>query len=248
MRYGLKIRSTTQNLFAGAADLVHQGVFDFIELALIPGFSQAKIVKSLSGLPMTFHAPHERHGVNLAIETLLNEKFIAPTLILANKVAAQRIIFHPGIHGTLEMLRNNLGAIHDPRMLIENMPYRCLEELGGGTCMGATFKELEILKKNGYTFCLDFGHAFKSALSQEKDPYDFIRELFSLDPVHFHLCDVGSGIEYDEHRNLGEGELNIKWIKKMLEKIKDPWLVFETPKEGKGLENDVRNLEYFKNV
>ena len=55
----------------------------------------------------------------------------------------------------------------------------------------------------------------------------------------------------DEHLDLQEANFDIKWIKNELEKIsfnKDIFLVFEVPKKGSNLKNDIKNINYFNNI
>jgi len=55
----------------------------------------------------------------------------------------------------------------------------------------------------------------------------------------------------DEHLNLWEANFDVKWIKSKLEDIakeKDVFLVFEVPKSGNDLKNDVENIDYLKNL
>ena len=99
---------------------------------------------------------------------------------------------------------------------------------------------------------MDFSHAVKSAKSQNIDYKEFIKDLFIImKPTYFHISDGLIGSEVDEHLDLGAGDQDLLFIKNKIVEIssdKDMNLVFEVPKNIDNLDNDIKNITYFKNL
>jgi len=113
-------------------------------------------------------------------------------------------------------------------------------------------EQIKFIRDCGFNFCLDFIHAIKSAISQKMDYKKFIEELIpELKPFYFHISNGKENNEKDGHMDLFAGDFDIKWIKETLLKLKaekDIYLVFETPKGKNGLENDIKNINYFRSI
>ena len=62
-------------------------------------------------------------------------------------------------------------------------------------------------------------------------------------PFYFHLSGIG---EKQTHGNLWEGYINWVRIKEILPK--DCYLIFETPKDGSPIDNDLKNMKYFRQL
>jgi len=218
-RIGLKLWSTnTQNYLNEARRLHDDGVYDYIELYVVPDtLDSLKSWRTLD-IPFVIHNAHFAHGFNLAKADMEqnNIRIYEQTRLFADTLKAKYIIFHGGIDGEAEQTARQLAALNEPRALIESKSFVALSNrMGGKFCRGATLDELTaILEQAGCGFCLDFGHAVCSASSQGLDPYAFIRELLRLSPSMYHLSDVTDmNSPYDAHPHLGTGQLDIARLK-----------------------------------
>ena len=163
-KLGLKLWSiNTDYYYNEAIRLYNDGVYDYIELYVVPNS-----IKTLSqwmelDIPFIIHAPHFAHGFNLAkkeyekgnIEKYNEVKEFADVLM------AEHIIFHGGIDGSIDETARQLAALNEPRALIENKPLRAIpNKMGGEFCRGATIEELKIVIDTANCgFCFDVGHA-----------------------------------------------------------------------------------------
>lgn len=252
--YGLKIWSTNRNdLFREAVQLFRQKKFDFLELYLVPGSLDPEKLEILSEfkkqkVPVTIHCPHDVHNFDISkLDYQKEELFKNLVLKTADFLGSKYIVVHPGLGDSYKIFEENIQKINDKRILIENMA-----KVGPnpGVGFGHSLEQLKFIRGLGFNFCLDFSHAVKSAASQKIDYKKFIEELISaLNPSYFHICNGQKDYEIDEHRDLFDGEFDIKWIKEILLGLKkDVYLVFETPKVGDNLENDIKNIKYFQSI
>ncbi len=259
IKYGLKIWSTDKQRFSEVVEIIKSGQADFVEIYLAPNsfvMADFKIFKE-NNIPVNLHAPHTLHNFDVFA---LNEKSLAiwqeQVIKTADFLNAQFIITHAGVGEDKEIFRRESVKLKDYRVLIENMPYKGFISLGGVFCFGYTKEQLNFVHKEcGFEICFDVCHAVASAASQKINPYDFIGDLIKiLEPSYFHLAGGFVGDEIDKHLDIWEGDFDFAWLKKELALLASPpdsgdvYLVFETPKIGKGLENDVRNIEYFKGL
>ncbi len=252
IKYGIKLWSADKQWFAEAVELYKQGKIDFIELYIVPDSFDEESWQLLKQAPVIVHSQHFGHGFN--IFDLDNEKiktFQGQIIGAADFFNSQFIIVHAGVGRNMEIFKNNLSKIFDKRILIENMPKVSLDN---AICFGHSLAELELIKKESdLNICLDFGHAFCSALSQKLDYKDFIKSIMKrLCPTYFHLSGIEPKSEKDIHLNLYESDTGIiKWFKEILQEVADKQdinLVFEVPKNNIDLTNDLKNINYFKNI
>ena len=249
IRYGLKLWSQNDpSLFTEAIRLYKKGVFNFLELYINPGSFDKNNFEKLREIPITIHATHELHGLNLAHSNQRNTKILEEVFCFADFLNANYIVLHPGSGGDLQTTMNHLGTIKDPRVLIENMPYRVMPVLGSETCNGASIEEMQGFKNLGFGMCLDVGHAVAASVAYRIPYKKYVEKLLALSPFYFHVSDGNIDLDYDEHKDLGEGKIDYAWIKSQLQKLEEAWVVFETPKKGIGLENDLKNREYFEKL
>ncbi len=98
--------------------------------------------------------------------------------------------------------------------------------------------------------CLDITKFAKACVYHNINYKEYIvKALDILQPEYFHISGGDASSPIDEHGNLWEGTIDCKWVKGVLEdyaKEKDIYLVFENPKAKNGLDNDIRNMTYFK--
>lgn len=249
-RYGLKLWNINHAWFPEAIKLCQQGTFDFIELYIMPGRNDLVALKPLQGLDVRLHAPHENHGFNVfSLDTAAVEMFRRDVVSTADFFQSKTIVVHAGAGTDATLYLKNLESIRDPRIIIENMPYHGIH---GEVCFGYSLEQLEALQAAGLRLCIDIGHAMKSAVTQKLDPKEFFFAIGKkFGPTYFHISDGDTGVLVDEHLSLGQGNYDFGWIKPWLAALgqnQTTELVFEIPKNGTDLANDVANLEYFKKL
>lgn len=254
MKVGLKLWSVNTDFYLKEAEILFdKGVFDYVELYVVPNtldtLNQWKALKT----PFIIHNAHSAHGFNLAKKgnKARNRKIYDETKHFADELKAQYIIFHGGIDGTPEETAQQLAGFGESRALIENKPFVALpNKMGGNFCRGATFTELRsIINEVKCGFCLDIGHAVCSANSQHKEPYGFIKELLTLNPAMFHLSDVTDMTSpYDAHPHLGTGRLDISWLKNNIFPH-NAVISVETNKDNKqNLDDFVKDVKWLKSL
>ena len=250
IKYGIKIWSINEDWFTEAIILCKKNQIDFVELYLVPD-KIPESVKKFKGIEMQIHAPHSSHGFNIFKFNQEKINFFQEQVVkTANLLNAQNIIVHAGVGEDKLIFMKNIKLISNNRLLIENKPK---VGLNNELCFGHSLDQLVFIRnKCGLKICLDFGHAIKSAASEKTNYKDSLINLLGiLKPTYFHLSGGYYDNEQDEHLNLFEGNIDGNWIKNKLEKLSknnDIRLVFETPKVGNNLDNDLKNIEYFKNL
>lgn len=253
IKYGLKLWSTDWVLFPEAVRLFKKRSIDFIELYIVPdSFISGKFdfLNGLKNIPTIIHAPHTEHDFDVFALNDLKIKFFKEQVIkTADFLDSKFIIVHAGIGDSQATFKENIEKIKDKRIIIENMTK---VGINNEFCFGYSFEQLKFIKDCGFKVCFDFSHAIKSAISQMMDYKDFVEKLIvELKPNYFHICNGRINNDEDEHKDLFDGDFNIRWIKKMLLKLaekKDVYLVFETLRSGSGLFNDIKNINYFSNI
>lgn len=236
-KLGLKLWSiNTDCYYEEAKRLYNEGWFDYIELYVVPN-SLDKIEKwKKIEIPFIIHCPHFAHGFNLAKKEKKgsNRKIFDEVQKYADILNAKYIVIHGGIDGNVEETATQLASFCEPRALIENKPMIALpNKMGGKFCRGYNIEEIKYIKNVANCgFCLDFGHAICSANSQDREIYSYCEEFLSLNPQMFHLTDnMDITSPYDSHLHLGEGELDLEKIKKILPQ--NAIITLETVKNSK---------------
>ncbi|MFA5185763.1 MAG: TIM barrel protein [Patescibacteria group bacterium] len=249
IKYGLKLwTSNDRKMFEAAADGFRRGEFDFIELY----FNQDKPVDEASldllrSVPVTIHAPNS----GAFHEFMLGEEQVAvwrQVAALADRFESQTIVVHPGRNHTVETFFDELRKIDDRRILIENMPGK---DLFDQPMFGHLLDDLERIHEKK-PICFDFEKATKAAAYQYADYREYITKcLVALTPDYFHISGGKVGDPTEQHDNLWESDMDFPFIKKVLQDNsadKDVRLVFETPKDPSGLDNDLKNMEFFRDI
>ena len=252
-RIGLKLWSTnTGAYFQEAQRLYHRGIYDYIELYVVPNTLETLPLWQQLEIPYLIHNPHSAQGFNLADKAKRdsNRSIYEQSRQFADALKAKYILFHSGKEGFIEETATQLSAFNEPRALIENLPVYPLPQSSFKRCRGATLEELQFVKNAARCgFCLDFGHAVCAANAQNKDSLAFIQELMTLDPTRFHLSDLKDVHSvYDSHSHLGTGTLNIAALK---EKILPPdaLISIETEKSlPQSLQDFADDVAYFQQL
>ncbi|MBU2540196.1 TIM barrel protein [Patescibacteria group bacterium] len=257
IKLGLKLWSIDdEGLFKEAVQLFEKKEIDFVELYIVPDsfvLGKSNILNYLKNIPTVIHSTHTEHDFDVFwLDDSKIQLFKEQVIKTADFLNSKFIIVHAGVGDSQTIFEENIKKINDKRILIENMPKAGKIGTNNVFCFGYSCEQLKFIKDCGFDFCLDLAHTIKSAVSQKLDYKDFIKKLISeLNPFYFHISNGNMNNEEDEHKNLFDGEFDIKWIKKMLSglaKEKDIYLAFETPKEGNGLLNDIKNMNYFRSI
>lgn len=248
IRFILKLWSNNDT-FAEAARLVAEKKFDGVEL-----YNNVKEPLDWTALEtlkaanvVGIHNPHS-HGWH---EFFLNEEQLLhweQSVKVADFFGADHIVVHPAKTHSVESFLNNLKRIADPRIIIENMAGRDITNEPMGC--GQTLADLRAIAKE-YPICFDMEKAVKAAAHQGIEYKEFIRTgLQDLAPTYFHISGGSVTDPVDQHTDLFDSDIDFAWIKQQLETYaqnQEIFLVFETPKVN-GLENDIKNMEFFRNL
>lgn len=239
---GLKLWSINDDLLDEAEELVKEGIFQYIELTVVPDTEITPFLEA--GLPYIIHATTERHGVNIADKKKkgYNLEAVNNCIRWADELNAKYLILHPGF-GLIDDAIEFLNEIDDRRVVIENMPEVGLndEEL-----VGCTPKQIRLLMGDMFGFCMDFGHAYKAAVSSGTDYRMILKEFLDVGPSIFHLCDGDTSNVRDEHLHLGEGNLDLEYIISLLHTIHQPYVTLETPRNSNSLKEDIKNVSFLR--
>lgn len=263
IKAGLKVWSINKNFLNKVNILFNNKEISYVEIYIIPGTIKAvsSILKKLQ-LPVVIHAPHFDHGFNLQDLSNIdkNTAYLKESIRAADITKALYIIMHPGFNGTIENIKNFLEKVNDKRIILENMTQVGI--YGDRNLLSAPQEMREIMALTKKSFCLDFGHAYKSAYSLNKlpraknprhsrslnkDPKSLIKEFMGLEPKMFHLSDGHRHMEKDEHLNLGEGNFDLSFCKECIIKSDSKMVTIEVSKKD-GLNNDLRNIRFLKNL
>ena len=246
IKFGIKLWSSNSELYHQIVKYYKEGRFDYLELLYVPGKKDKIRELTDNKIPIVIHAPNFSQGVIFGDSRFKhNHEMLLEILEFASLLNSNEIIVHPDI-GKKENFIRFLKANRDNVLIIENMPKMALD---GSTCLGYNIKDMEEFVNvggGGFGFCLDFGHAIKSAISQSIDPKKFLVDMIKLKPRMAHICDGRLNTEKDEHLSIGEGEFDFKFIVELIKSsCSIEKITFEVPKTN-GLENDLRNIDLLK--
>ena len=111
-KIGLKLWSTNSNLVPPSVDLFQKGFFDYIELYVVPG-SAINHLNSWKHIfiPIILHAPHSYSGLNLSLSDRENQnkEIISEVDNFRHTLTPEKIIFHPGIEGSITETIRQIG-------------------------------------------------------------------------------------------------------------------------------------------
>ena len=267
-KIGLKLWSTNTNCYYDEAiRLYNDGVFDYIELYVVPDTLETLDKWKKLNIPFIIHCPHFAHGFNIAKseKNESNRKIFEQVQRFADELNAEYIVVHGGIDGNIGETAKQFASLNEPRALIENKPYVALpNRMGGNFCRGYNVEEIKLVMDTAKCgFCLDFGHAICAANSlfdltphptplpqgaREKVLYSYIDDFLVLAPTMFHLTDITDITSpYDSHPHIGSGQLDIKRILKLIPQGKN--ITVETVKNSKeNLDDFIEDMRWLKNL
>lgn len=258
MNIGLKLWSNnTDYYFDEAEKLYEQGIYDYIELYVVPGTLPSLDNWKTLNIPFTLHAPHFAHGINLAKKECekTNFEIFKEVKQFADGLKAEYVVVHSGIDGSIEetarQFKNiiaNLSSLNS-KYIIENKPYKALpNKMKGEFCRGALVEEIEfVINETGCGFCLDVGHAICSSNTLKENPYEFLKNFNTLNPTCYHLSDNFIDSEFDKHLHFGNGNYDFKKIFDIINADKN--IAIETNKENKENLNDfIQDVKWLRNL
>jgi len=242
LKIGLKLWNiNAANYLEKAVRLYQEGIYDFIELYVVPGHLDLLEQWQQVPVPFNIHAPHFQHGMNLSkAESFAgNIDKYQEVKRYADELAADYIIFHGGTDGDYRETARQLQAIQDPRTVIENKPYKTLPFIQGYFYVGGKNEEIRyIIEQTGCRFCLDIGHASSAANALGFEPYAYIQDFMALKPFMFHLSDIDTTSEMDAHLNYGQGNLDFQRLAAIIGE--HPTIAIETNKNQPDQLDDFR--------
>lgn len=241
-KIGLKLFSNNLSSIKKAQEYYSKNLFDYLELMAIPGtYSETIEYWKKLKLPYVIHAPHGKYRFNLSLPDLSkqNKILFQETQKYADDLDSDMIIVHPGLIGKIDETARQIEKLREARVVIENNPFISLFQT---KCVGSSPDEMRyIINETGAKFCLDIAHAVKSAYVNGIEYKEYIRRYVKLHPKIVHICDCKISGCFDEHRNLGRGELDIKEIlTPIVNKMSGIHLTLEVP------EKNYKQLKAFK--
>jgi len=170
--------------------------------------------------------------------------------------------FHPGSHVKqgvekgIELIADTLNTIMYP----EQTTIILLETMAGkGSEVGRTFEELkEILERVNLPekmgVCLDTCHVFDGGydivnhLDEVLDEFDNIIGLDKLKAIHLNDSKNPLGSHKDRHEKIGEGNLTLEAIGRIINhpKLKELPFFLETPNELPGYQEEIKLLKQMR--
>ena len=229
---GLKLWSTnTDHYLREAKKLYAEGVFDYIELYVVPGSLNCANEWKKLNIHYIIHAPHSAHGINLADKNCedRNISIFSEVKEFADVLNAPTIIAHGGVLGSIDEVARQINLIGDPRVIVENKPYFPIDN-SDRLLAGSTPEEIQrIITATGCGFCFDIGHAVASANAHGVDWKEYFDSFLKLNPKMYHLSDLDISSKKDQHLHFGTGTLPIKEI--LLRLPTDSMISIETNKE-----------------
>ena len=250
---GLKLWSiNTDKYFDEAVRLYNKGIYDYIELYVVPDSLDNLLKWKTLEIPFIIHCPHFAHGFNLAKREKQesNRKIFSEVQKYADELNAPYIVVHGGIDGDIRETAVQMTLLNEPRALIENKPYVAIpNRMGGEFCRGYNVDEIKtVIESANCGFCLDFGHAICAANSIKQPVYSYIEQFLKLNPDMYHLTDIEDITSpYDSHPHLGTGQLDIKRVLGYIPEGKH--ITFETIKNSKeNLDDFIEDMNYLKSL
>lgn len=121
-KLGLKLWSTnTESYLREAQRLYSLGIYDYIELYVVPNTLNTLENWKKLNIPYILHAPHFAHGVNLANSEKFeyNKETYREVEIFRSSLNAKYTVIHGGIEGSVEETIKQLKLINPKNFLIE---------------------------------------------------------------------------------------------------------------------------------
>ncbi len=250
-KLGLKLWSVnTDNYLREAKKLYNRGIYDYIELYIVPNNEDKLSTWKELNIPYIIHAPHFLHKMNLSLKEYEenNIKIYREVKLYADILKAPKIIFHSGTDGDYKETARQLKNLNEPRALIENKPYKLMPAIKGKAYVGTKFEEIEyIINEVGCGFCFDICHAICAANSHGLDIYKSLEKWVTLNPNLIHLSDKDISTEMDFHLNFGNGTIDFGKVLGILPN--NVPITIETPKKSKkNIDDFIEDVNYIRAI
>jgi len=236
-KLGLKVWSTNRAYIGPAQDLHGRGVYDYVELYVVPESAAQHCEEwKRAALPTTLHAPHAHSGFNLSLAEyeVTNRGMLAEVERFRSALATTIVILHPGILGTIEETIRQIKVFQGefPTLmagaLVENKPRVGLYD---EVCMGSSPEEIgRVLEATGLGFCLDIAHGFCYAAWAQAPWENVLDSFLGFEPSVVHLSDGDTAAVKDSHPHFGEGNFDLPRVVKKIPE--DVLLTIETRKNS----------------
>ncbi|MDR1334118.1 MAG: TIM barrel protein [Holosporaceae bacterium] len=239
--------------------LVHDGVFDFVQLQLLlmpKSYDETHVIvrEKMNDIPVVIHAPiyvpPRYYGIDTGNKNAFkdNVEKLKDSQKFADLLHANVIVLHPGTGDGEEYLCETIRQfqmINDPRIVVENLPYNP----NGHVLHGSSPENIKrIIDEIGCKFCFDFAHAICAANSLGKNIYDDFAKYNELHPDLYHLSDGDLSATVDSHLHLGFGNYDIA---KILNEFtsENSMIVLETRHENVvTVEPWIKDMQYIKGL
>lgn len=249
MKIGIKQFSDQLDIYK--QDLIkYRDKYDYIELYVYPNqennLKDWISLKNEYNMSFTIHAPHFSQLVNLADSSYFefNKKVYEQVNTFAKALDAEYTVVHGGMDGSAEEIVRQINLIKPHKMRIENKPFVAPRKPDTMVCRGAEPQEIRYIMENcGCGFNLDVGHAFCSAVSQNINQINYLKQFLELNPKSYHISDGEYNNEIDIHYHLGDGDYNWNEIFPLLNKNLNWTLETITKKNTDGLNHVLKDIE-----
>lgn len=246
VEFGLKLWSINSDLIHLATETIDETDFSYV---VIMPVHQSHNPAMFENLPIKLvHVTSEKFDFNpgLLANQELNNEILKYNLEWGRYFDIDGFIVHPGF-GDFETSKMFFKNIKNDKILIENMPR---VGLNGEPMVGSKFEELVSLTQ-GKGSCVDLAHTFKSAITFNIDPYQFLKDLMLLKPKVIHLSDTSPNTLFDEHKVIKRKSFidfsKVCEIIRFQPSIK--YLTIEIPRKNpKSFVDDIVSLENFIQV
>jgi len=248
MKVGLKLWSSNP-----AEYVENSGFADFIEVTPVSLESVQKFAKK--DYEYTIHVPHEHFGFNPILDQAKSQKLLERSVKAARMLKADRLIMHTGYfkhepseaetHAGLAAVAKLVKGNSYGLVLIENsIPGPVYPEDEGSHYTSYDYAGLkELLDLSGAGFCLDLEHAAFTAKSLGISYGKMVGSLMKLKPDYFHLSGAKLSLnEHNHHLSIFESDINLDFVKKLLQKAGKP-VCLETPMD---IGQRKREVEFLK--
>lgn len=240
-KIGLKLWNVNTDFYLDCAKKLYQeGVFDYIELYVVPNHLNTLKAWEKLDIPFDVHAPHCAHGLNLSKPELFenNKKLYEESKIYADALSCDAFVFHGGSGGSYQETARQLASFNDKRIILENQPLETLAFVHEPYYVGASVKEIAYIMENTEVgFCLDIGHCMCAANAFHINPYSHVEQMNAFKPKRIHLSDIHTDTTMDEHCNFGSGNLDFN---RLFSIIDTHHITIETNKKSKTDLNDFK--------
>lgn len=210
--------------------------------------------------PLLAHAPYTMNLASGKTETYeFACQVIKEDIARMNELGIEYIVFHPGSHtgiGSEAGIENIVNGLNQAITGSEKITVLLETMSGKGTEIGWRFEELKAIRDKvehpeRVGVCLDTCHVFAAGYDIVNDlegvleEFDKVIGLEHLKAIHLNDSMMPFGSRKDRHAALGEGEIGMEAILKVLThpKLKDLPFYLETPFDDDGHAMEIAKIK-----